>query len=214
MSFATINGERPRSPASARLSEVGDSLRVESSGELAIASGDLAWSIVWTLAETALEARVEWSSRSGFLTNRTGFVILHSLGASRGRPVRVTHTDGLVENASFPRFVSPHQPFFDIAAMDYETTAGNRLRIAVGGEVFEIEDQRNWSDASYKTYCRPLRLPHPYRIEPGASGFQTVRIDFTPRASKRRIVEAATPSIGPEVPMPLIGTSLPPGPAR
>ena len=124
----------PALAGAARLSEAGDSLRVESSGELAIVSGDLAWSIVWTLAETALEARVEWSSRSGFLTNRTGFVILHSLGASRGRAVRVTHTDGLVENASFPRFVSPHQPFFDIAAMDYETTAGNRLRIAVGGK--------------------------------------------------------------------------------
>ena len=197
----------------ARLSEAGDGFRVELGGELATGSGDLTWSIVWTLAETAVEARVEWSSRSGFLTNRTGLVILHSLGASRGRPVRVTHPDGSVENASFPRLVSPHQPFFDIAAMDYETAAGNRLCIAVGGEVFEIEDQRNWSDASYKTYCRPLRLPFPYRIEAGASGFQTVRIEVIPSASNHRPAEAAAaPSIGPEMRMPLIGASLPPGP--
>ena len=41
------------------------------------------------------------------------------------------------------------------------------------GEVFEIEDQRNWTDASYKTYCRPLARPFPYRIEPGETVEQT-----------------------------------------
>jgi D-apionolactonase len=30
-----------------------------------------------------------------------------------------------------------------------------------------MEDQRNWSDASYKTYCRPLSRPFPYVVEAG-----------------------------------------------
>ena len=28
--------------------------------------------------------------------------------------------------------------------------------------IFEMEDQRNWTDASYKTCVRPLALPWPY----------------------------------------------------
>jgi hypothetical protein len=39
-----------------------------------------------------------------------------------------------------------------------------------------MEDQRNWTDASYKTYVRPLALPWPYRIEPGERIDQTVTV--------------------------------------
>ena len=35
---------------------------------------------------------------------------------------------------------------------------GATVDIVFGGEIFEMEDQRNWSDASYKTYCVPLGL--------------------------------------------------------
>ena len=39
----------------------------------------------------------------------------------------------------------------------------------VGTEVhlFEMEDQRNWTDASYKTYGTPLALPFPAEINVG-----------------------------------------------
>ncbi len=29
------------------------------------------------------------------------------------------------------------------------------------GDTYEMEDQRNWTDASYKTYVRPLAYPGP-----------------------------------------------------
>jgi len=32
-----------------------------------------------------------------------------------------------------------------------------------------MEDQRNWTDASYKTYVRPLALPWPYTLATGAT---------------------------------------------
>ena len=35
------------------------------------------------------------------------------------------------------------------------------------GDIFEMEDQRNWTDASYKTYVRPLALPWPYTLPAG-----------------------------------------------
>src|SRR6516165_10927858 len=68
--------------------------RIECGGDLSTGTGDLAWSIVWTIDEGAIEGRAEWTSRGGFLTNRTGFVVLHNLSASRGQPVRVTRPDG------------------------------------------------------------------------------------------------------------------------
>jgi hypothetical protein len=49
------------------------------------------------------------------------------------------------------------------------------LRFA--GDVFEMEDQRNWTDASFKTYGRPLARAFPYRIGPGERVRQSVTIE-------------------------------------
>ena len=38
------------------------------------------------------------------------------------------------------------------------------------GDAFEMEDQRNWADASFKTYVRPLSKPRPYVIAKGRKG--------------------------------------------
>ena len=45
-----------------------------------------------------------------FLTNRTGFVVLHPLVGVVGEPVEITHTDGKVRKSRFPKFISPGQP--------------------------------------------------------------------------------------------------------
>ena len=173
---------------------------------------DLGWDVEWTITPTSLEARARASSEKGFETNRTGFVVLHSLGTSRGQAVAVTHPDGSVERTRFPDLVSPHQPFFDIAALDYETPSGDRVKLAFEGEVFEIEDQRNWTDASYKTYCRPLRLPYPYRIAPDAPVEQVVRLGLTAATTPRSDADVRLPTVTTRADLPSIGTSVPPRP--
>lgn len=202
----------PALPATAIHSGAAGKLHVSSAGELQISAGDLSWSIDWTIREDHIEARAEWSSRSGFVTNRIGFVILHSLAATRGRLVRVTHPGGGSETTRFPQLVSPGQPFFDIAAMHYESLGGRRLSLTFSGETFEIEDQRNWTDASYKTYSRPLRLPFPYRVEPGESARQTVRLEILPRTARSQPARLGPPIVGEAHSLALIGTSIPPGP--
>jgi hypothetical protein len=52
------------------------------------------------------------------------------------------------------------------------------------GDVFEMEDQRNWSDASYKTYVRPLALPWPYRIPAGETVTQRIVLDITDKRAR------------------------------
>ncbi|MGN7212782.1 hypothetical protein [Brachybacterium paraconglomeratum] len=98
-------------------------------------------------------------------TNRIGLVVLHPPQLA-GTPLQVAHPDGRVSELAFPVQVSPHQPAKEIAGLAWEA-GGLPLRLDLVGEVFEMEDQRNWTDASYKTYSRPLDLPFPYLLAAG-----------------------------------------------
>lgn len=124
----------------------------------------------------------------GFLTNRTGFVVLHGLEGVVGHPVAVTHTDGARETAVFPQHVSPDQPVFDIARLEHEPQPGLRVAVAFEGDAFEMEDHRNWTDASFKTYVRPLSRGFPYRIAAGERLDQSVTLT----------IAGAAPAVTPE----------------
>ena len=56
-------------------------------------------------------------------------------------------------------------------------TAGGEIVIRFEGDLWEMEDQRNWTDASYKTYSTPLRLPYPVEIHEGDRVWQRVTIE-------------------------------------
>ncbi|MGH7082448.1 MAG: hypothetical protein ACREFV_08280 [Acetobacteraceae bacterium] len=128
----------------------------------------------------AIEASVVGHGR--FMTNRTGFVVLHGAASAGGRS-HVVHAAGGTTEGTFPPLVSPHQPFFDIAAITHEPAPGIIAEVQFSGEVFEMEDQRNWSDASFKTYSRPLARPFPYVIADGERVRQTVSVTIRGRPS-------------------------------
>ncbi len=106
-------------------------------------------------------------SRTGFATNRCGFCILHPIVGVAGMPVLIEHVDGPSEETQFPDLIAPWQPFKDMRAITHRVTPSVTAECRMEGDTFEMEDQRNWSDASYKTYVRPLALPWPYRISAG-----------------------------------------------
>ena len=110
--------------------------------------------------------------------NRVGFVVYHPVRNLAGKAVQVSHTDGTEEASRFADLVMPSQPARNIAGLAY-ADAGAEIRIAFAGDVFEMEDQRNWSDASFKTYSRPLDLPHPYRLAAGTTVDQAINIAFS-----------------------------------
>ena len=155
-----------------------------------------------------VEARLDLTAHQTFATNRAGFSLLHPLAGVSGAPLQVAHPDGKLDETVFPQSIMPGQPVFDIAGLAHQVNGVN-VDITFGGEVFEMEDQRNWSDASYKTYCRPLGLPLPYDIKPGETVSQTIRIkasgDPQPRSSSSEALSAlqfdASPSSkrGPDI---------------
>jgi hypothetical protein len=116
-------------------------------------------SLVVSAEERSLRVEFEVDAQDEFWTNRTGLVVLHPAALS-GAPLAITHTSGLVSRTHFPGDVSPHQPAFDIRALDSEGVA-----VTFEGDSFEMEDQRNWTDASFKTYSRPLADPFPYLFD-------------------------------------------------
>jgi D-apionolactonase len=133
-------------------------------------------------ADGALAFQVTAQAETEILTNRTGFVVLHP-GALAGRPVKVTHSDRRVVMACFPELISPGQPLLDIRALDHEITPGVWASCRMEGDSFEMEDQRNWGDASYKTYVGSLLNPWPYTLAAGSRHTQAVRLSMAPSGS-------------------------------
>jgi hypothetical protein len=115
-------------------------------------------------------------ARSSFLRHRIGLCVLHSVEECAGRPCSVETVEGAWLSGVFPRLVSPHQPFLEIRAVRHQLWPGLEAEVRFEGEVFEMEDQRNWSDNSFKTYCTPLSLPYPVEVQKGTRIRQTVTL--------------------------------------
>ena len=113
-----------------------------------------------------------------FRTARCGFAVLHPIAGVAGQPAIVEHVDGSQQQTTFPDLIMPAQPFKDIRAIQHQVTPFITARCCMNGDVFEMEDQRNWSDASYKTYVRPLSLPWPYVMEQGVENRQSVELSI------------------------------------
>lgn len=154
-------------------------LRLVLSLRFDIGSARLDVSLQVQIADGRLCVAAEGRTHGAFETNRAGFTVLHPIEGVAGCPVRVTHGDGRTEDSRFPELIAPWQPFMDIAALEHEAN-GMRVRCAFAGDTFEMEDQRQWGDASYKTYNRPLALPWPYILGDGAALVQSCEITWKP----------------------------------
>ncbi len=129
-------------------------------------------------ADGRLDATFQMTAKNDVLVNRAGFTLLHPVIGVAGHPVQVRHGDGNRDSLQFPEMIAPAQPILNIAGLSHQVD-GIQILIDFEGEIFEMEDQRNWSDASFKTYCRPLSLPFPYRIGKGEKIHQSVHIRIT-----------------------------------
>lgn len=123
-----------------------------------------------------LRFHVDATPKGDFSTNRTGFVILHPILGVMGEPVEIEHCDGQIEKGHFPTLINPVQPMMDLRALNTTPRQGLDMRILMEGDAFEMEDQRNWTDASYKTYVRPLARPWPYDLTEGKTFSQTITL--------------------------------------
>ncbi|WP_157015608.1 D-apionate lactonase [Mesorhizobium xinjiangense] len=165
--------------ADLQVEEDGDSFRVVYRGSCNSGDACLTYHVgIEGWADGRLSFSVEATADLDFETNRCGFSVLHPIDGVAGAPVAVEHCDGSVEKTHFPDLIEPWQPFKSIRALTHSPAPHLSATCRMEGDVFEMEDQRNWSDASYKTYVRPLELPWPYSMPAGEANRQAVEVNI------------------------------------
>ena len=133
------------------------------------------------LSEGRLTVEMKGTALSNFSKNRIGFCVLHPADPCSGRPCVIKHPDKSTTTGVFPTAVSPHQPFRNIAGMSWNPEENLAVELRFYGDVFETEDQRNWTDASFKTYCTPLDLSFPVKIKKGYQMHQKIEMTIQER---------------------------------
>ena len=124
------------------------------------------------------------SSTTDFMRNRLGLCLLHPIANLAGQSCKLILSGGTKIISEFPMNISPSQPFKNLSGISHTLNSGQILEVKFKGEVFETEDHRNWSDASYKTYCTPIELPFPVKVSKGDQIEQEFTISLSGQASK------------------------------
>jgi len=126
-------------------------------------------------ANSVVSYSFKGKSKSSFLKNRIGMCVLLPSTIS-GMPCQVEHMDGSLKKGNLPATIEPHQPFLGIKKITVYPDAGTTASIEFEGDEFEMEDQRNWTDASFKIYCTPLSVPFPVAVKSGDTFSQSVSV--------------------------------------
>ena len=188
--------------------------RIELSGHVEV-NPRLAFRITIEAGEAELTYEVHATAQGALATNRTGLVLMHPLSAC-GRSVEVEHIDGRSSRSTFPHLIAPWPPFMLVRALRHEYADGAWANSRFTGESFELEDQRNNADASFKTYSRSNLMPRPFMLHAGSPVRQGVqlRIESTPpRArpvSSPVQVQVQMTDGAPALPMPVLGLAIAP----
>jgi D-apionolactonase len=133
--------------------------------------------------------KIHGTALTDLLKNRAGFCVLHPIRETIGQPCTIIHSDGKATQTQFPEWVAPENPFHNIRAFQWEVD-GHTYELHYDGDVFETEDQRNWTDASFKTFCTPLSLPFPVVMKKGDTVSQSVIFKSANLPHKSAIVES------------------------
>jgi len=161
-------------------------------------SGDIDFSVriqIEGKPDSSIILSFEGEALKNFEKNRIGFCVLHPIEGYTGNECIIIHPDKKSERCRFPSDISPHQPFKEVSSMKWVIN-DSACSLDYFGEIFETEDQRNWTDASYKTYCTPLSLPYPAKVEKGEKISQRIVFKTEPSPVRETInIEPITLSI-------------------
>ena len=148
----------------------------------------------------ALSYELDGLAEAAFRYCRIGFCLLHPPGCA-GHRYRGNSPSGLVEG-TLPLEIGPqvfergvYWPLFpSVDELELSMDDDVELELLFEGDLFEMEDQRNWTDASFKTYCTPQELGYPFDARAGQRFRQKVTIQVTRGPSVARGRVAAAPA--------------------
>jgi hypothetical protein len=123
------------------------------------------------------------TTTTAFRRNRIGLVVLHPPTLA-GTRFTTRHPTAPPTEHTFPVWIAPHQPATDVVGYEW-TVDGIDVDVSLAGDGFEMEDQRNWTDASFKTYSTPLSEPFPVALDAGTAIHQSVTLACGPSGRPR-----------------------------
>jgi hypothetical protein len=147
---------------------------------------DFSWQgAVTGSADGTLDVEMDGIADRDFVYRRIGICVLHPWATYVGARFEADGVEARTRGA-FPLEIAP-QPLVDgeyramvpaFAHLQVVFDHDARVGFAFTGEPdgWELEDQRNWTDASFKTYPTPLRRSAPRTLHRGERLRQTLRI--------------------------------------
>jgi len=162
---------------------------------------DLVWRGLVTVSDGGpIVYEMDGEAAADFLYCRIGFCVLHAASLVSGHPY-VAETPAGTVSGVLPDFVAPQEvvdgrevPLFPACAALSVDLGGVVVRTAFAGSLFEMEDQRNWTDASFKTCCT-ISSPYPYQARRGQHFAQRVTIHASGDPAPRRARAARVRSV-------------------
>ena len=122
-------------------------------------------------------------AHSAFRYAKIGFNVHHPLLETVGRRYRAATLDGEIEGR-IERQIEPQRVvdgtltamFAPYSELAIEYGDGQEVVFSFAGDLFELQDHRNWSDGNLKSYGTPLSVPWPMDAEPGQRFRQRVLV--------------------------------------
>jgi D-apionolactonase len=196
-----------------------DSFRLEFVCRHRHAEVDFSWrGLVTGGADGTLVYEFDGEAGAPFRKNRIGLCILHPVRECAGAGVRQIRVDGSERVGRFPGLIEPQifgrSSLQQLRALHHEAWPGIQAEVDMAGGIFETEDQRNWTDASFKTYCPPLLEPFPVTVRAGERFHQKVTMrlvgaagNIPPRPQHAREPVLVLPG-APSVRLPSLGVGM------
>ena len=191
---ATSTGGLSNRRSNLHVTEGDDSFRVSFDARNHHREVDFSWhgEIVGS-ADGTIEYRMDGTVNSSFRYNKIHLCVHHPVAGTAGHRFIAQTTAGELEGR-LPSLVGPQMldergigipliPAF--TALSIQATATATVRFQFEGDLWETEDQRNWTDASFKTYGTPEALGS-QEATPGQRVEQRIRISVEGRTPRRR----------------------------
>jgi hypothetical protein len=118
--------------------------------------------------------RMAGEALAAFPYAKIGICVHHPTDGYAGQPYRGSTPDGPV-SGTLPDAIGPQihladgtdLPLFEpVADLHITHESGGVVRFEFTGDLWEMEDQRNWTDASYKSASTPARLGYRHEASP------------------------------------------------
>ncbi len=130
---------------------------------------------------------VQGEALRSFAYANIGLCVLLPFSTAAGRPFRARTAGGSIMGV-LPATIAPqvivagrYRPVVPPAcALELDASAGLTVAFAYSGDTFATEDQRNWTDASFKTYPSTTPQPPSKQLAMRRSQSITQRVTMTP----------------------------------